>query len=306
MVQSNGKKVAVLMSTYNGEMFLREQIESILAQKDVDVTIYVRDDGSKDNTLQILSEYIGDKFIVEQGENLGPAKSFMSLLYSVPDFFDYYAFSDQDDIWYPDKICSAIAMLSSRNGMLYGCNQMLVDSEGNELGLWRKDDFKASLTPIRVIMNNSISGCTTVFSNKLYRIVTKEEHRPSEQLLSLRYHDNWIVAVASLYESVVYDYRAFINYRQHGDNVVGAICHKSGFLRKIYNFIHPSKRNFCSIFARELCEKFPAESEKFPLLKICSYSRTFKQKRNIIKHIKEIYGDEFEVTRYFYVLRGLF
>ena len=303
--RKESRKVAVLMSTYNGEKFLREQIESLFAQVGVDLTVYVRDDGSSDGTLEILRRYESEKFIVTVGNNLGPANSFMELLYSVPDTYDYYAFSDQDDIWAPDKLSAGIQMLEEKGALLYGCNQMLVDKDGNELGVWRKEGYKVSTTPIEVIVRNSISGCTMIFTRKLFLIVTTEEHRPSNDFFSSIYHDNWIAAVASLYSGILYDFRAFIKYRQHGNNVVG-INKRNGFFKKLRMFICPKKRNLNSNFAYEICHKFPEESENFPLLSICSKSKTFKQKREILKHAKEIYGDDMKLTKYLYILRGLF
>ena len=87
------KTVAVLMSTYNGEKYLREQIDSILAQTDVAVSLFVRDDGSSDGTEKILAEYAANdpRVRYEMCENVGVGNSFMNLLYSVPDTFDYYA-----------------------------------------------------------------------------------------------------------------------------------------------------------------------------------------------------------------------
>ena len=94
-------QVAVLMSTYNGEKYIRDQIDSILSQIKVNVTLFIRDDGSTDSTVKIITQYTEKysniKFWV--GENIGVGNSFMQLLYSLTDEFDYYAFSDQDDIW---------------------------------------------------------------------------------------------------------------------------------------------------------------------------------------------------------------
>ena len=99
-------KVAILMSTYNGEKYLDEQIGSILAQEGVDVTLYIRDDGSSDRTAEIIKYYCKRYHNVSftQGENLGVGNSFMQLVYDAKDVYDYYAFADQDDIWLRDKL----------------------------------------------------------------------------------------------------------------------------------------------------------------------------------------------------------
>ena len=94
------KKVNVLLSAYNGEKYIREQIESILEQSYKNIEIYVRDDGSKDGTLTILKEYEERGLIhLEAGKNVGFVKSFEWLIANGGEA-DYYAFSDQDDFWF--------------------------------------------------------------------------------------------------------------------------------------------------------------------------------------------------------------
>lgn len=94
------KTVSVLLSTYNGEKYLREQLDSLLVQQGVDLRIIARDDGSKDTTVEILKEYAGKDTRVSffEGKNVGPAQSFFDLIMKSPDS-DYYAFCDQDDVW---------------------------------------------------------------------------------------------------------------------------------------------------------------------------------------------------------------
>ena len=97
------KEITVLMSTYNGEMFIREQIDSILNSKDVELQLLVRDDGSSDQTIPILKSYqTKKKLSFYQGHNVRPAKSFMELLCKAPNS-KYYAFSDQDDSFYSGR-----------------------------------------------------------------------------------------------------------------------------------------------------------------------------------------------------------
>lgn len=102
------KTVAVLMATYNGERFLREQLDSLLNQKDVTVKILVRDDNSKDSTVSILEEYKSKSLLQwYTGEHLGVEKNFLDLLRHAPEA-DYYAFCDQDDVWDDNKLSVAI------------------------------------------------------------------------------------------------------------------------------------------------------------------------------------------------------
>ena len=105
------KKVTILLSSFNGEAYLEEQLGSIVAQKDVQTNILVRDDGSSDHTCDILDQW-QQKAVLSwyRGENIGPARSFMDLLRQAGDSC-YYAFSDQDDYWLSDKLKVAVDKL---------------------------------------------------------------------------------------------------------------------------------------------------------------------------------------------------
>ena len=101
--------VAVIMSTYNGALYLEEQIESVLAQRGVRVELYVRDDGSSDETLQILEGFEQSGSLrLERGKNIGVVPSFIRALSMVPSDVEYVALCDQDDVWYSDKLARAV------------------------------------------------------------------------------------------------------------------------------------------------------------------------------------------------------
>ena len=106
------KKVAVIMSTYNGEKFIREQLDSILNQSYKNIELIVRDDGSKDKTVEIVKEYQAKHKNIKlfEGQNLGFVKSFFELLKLAE--ADYYAYADQDDIWIENKIELAVNSLN--------------------------------------------------------------------------------------------------------------------------------------------------------------------------------------------------
>lgn len=136
------RNILVLMSTYNGEKYLKEQIDSILAQKNVEVTIRVRDDGSTDGTIRILEEYQKcGKLNWYSSTNMGPAKSFLDLVYNAPLKYDYYAFCDQDDYWKEDKLYKAIERLEHFDDKpaLYHCELEIVD-ENRKCGAFRFSD----------------------------------------------------------------------------------------------------------------------------------------------------------------------
>lgn len=228
------KKIIVLMSTYNGEKYLKEQIDSILKQKgDFIIDILVRDDGSTDNTINILEEYQNNnKLNWYSGENLKTAKSFMNLIFNVCKDYDYYAFSDQDDYWESNKLQKAIDKL--RNGelipKLYYSNAELVDSNLNSLNkkLYKNDP---SVDLYTVVSGANIIGCTIVFNKKLLELLQTGKF-PS----LIRMHDSYIAMVCvSANGEILYDRNSYIKYRQHGNNVIGT---QYTILNKINNRIH--------------------------------------------------------------------
>jgi len=207
--------VEILMSTYNGEEFLREQIESILHQRDVDIQLLVRDDGSNDSTIDILSEYESKGLLnYYKGENLKPAKSFLDLL-NHSDDSDYYAFSDQDDFWKEEKIATAVESLKDYTAepALYFSRTMLADRQLQPIGSVK---INPKLTFGESLVYEFIGGCTMVFNKKLRNIV----NRYNPEYVAM--HDVWIYCVAlAVGSKIVFDETPHILYRQHGDNVIG-------------------------------------------------------------------------------------
>lgn len=305
--------VAVIMSTYNGEKYLREQLDSILGQVNVSVTLYVRDDGSVDETKQILSEYAKhyDSVHVEFAQNVGVGNSFMNALYATPDTFDYYAFADQDDIWLENKLYEAVKTLKDSGANLYVSNQECVNGEGKSLGLrWLPDDERVFLNPEGILCQNVLCGCTMALTKQFKRIICKEDKRPAPDVLNLKNHDGWIALVAAMGKGIVYDNRSFMKYRQHGANVVGA--YKASFgkrLRAKFRKIkHNELRNYRSKTARELCLKCPELTCKYPIIEMCAVADTRKGKRQILKNQKELrrYANEGRSNFWLKVIFGLF
>ena len=253
------KKIVVLMSTYNGELYLREQIDSILSQKDIELYLKVRDDGSTDSTVEILNEYAQKgKLTFSMGENCGVGNSFMKLLYETEGQFDLYAFSDQDDIWLPNKlICAAKKLQEQKGPVLYASNQRLVDGNGKYLGL--RYMTPPSCDYHQILCANQLSGCTMVFNRELFLLLKDKKRRPTQELLRNRIHDVWVAMVASISGSIFWDEESYILYRQHEKNVVGA--RKKGMKDRIAELNckirEPGQRQGRSRLAREISNKFP-------------------------------------------------
>lgn len=277
------KKVAVIMSTYNGEEFLKEQLDSILLQEGVWTEIYIRDDGSKDGTKRILSQYSQKENIHLFCENnIGVGNSFMEMLYRVPAQYDYYAFSDQDDIWYPEKLAVAVEALSSHDVCLYASNQECTDREGNIIKIRHKKNPYTE--PMGILSNNLLSGCTMVFNRKLFLLLTDRRRRPSCDLLRNRIHDVWVGMVASITGGIYYDAKAFIKYRQHEKNVVGA-AEKNNLQKmreQIRKLCYKEERNGRSKLAAEIINKYPEFINTTPFLKYCAEPKKLKNKFYLI------------------------
>ena len=216
------------MSTYNGKDYLREQIDSILAQNckekmGVDLKLFIRDDGSKDGTQKILDEYAEkypDKISWYQGENIGVIKSFFELIEKSDVKAEYYAFSDQDDYWHKEKLSAGIEQIKSmtnddvKEPLLYCCSQLLVDENLKEIdNTMTRKEKRASFE--NAVVENIVTGCTIVM-NKTLRDMAKA-YPPKFTVM----HDWWFYLLASCYGKVYYDKNQYISYRQHGTNTVG-------------------------------------------------------------------------------------
>lgn len=211
-------KIAVLMSTYNGEKYLRRQIESILQQDcPMPVDLWVRDDGSQDGTRDLLQEYQREgKLRWYTGPNLRPARSFLDLVKHC-EGYDYYAFADQDDVWKPAKLARAIARLADRQEpALYFSNARMVAEDLQDMGrdVYRSCPYRDFKT---LCIAGGLLGCTMVFNGALARILQRTP--VPEQLIM---HDFYAAQVCGAYGgSILYDAEATMLYRQHSHNVVG-------------------------------------------------------------------------------------
>ncbi len=275
--------VIVLLSTYNGEKFLREQIESLLLQKGVACKILVRDDGSKDSTMDILSEYAKEYNNISfyQGKNCGPAKSFLELIKQAEDA-DFYAFCDQDDIWDEDKIIIAVETLSrldSRQPNLYYSNLRIVDENLEYYRMSHVGNYYNS-NKFSALTENLCTGCTAVFNRKAKELMSKR--LPDYCTM----HDTWTYMTCMLLGNVVYDKNAHISYRQHSNNVIGAYLKKSR-----WNIV---KERLARLFKRGLqprymnaknfyeCFEDLMDSEcKKKILKIINYKRNLKNRMSL-------------------------
>jgi len=216
-------RVAILLSTYNGAAYLSEQLESLISQTVQDWVIHASDDGSNDATLDILFQYqrrLGaDRLHIHAGPRQGFAANFLSALKRTKDQADYFAFCDQDDLWEADKLERGLAWADSHPvtiPLLYCSRTRLIDATGQPIGfspLFRRAPSFANA------LVQSIAGGNTMLFNAA-----------AAQLLSLTplqvpiiSHDWWsYIIVTGCGGRVHYDEYPAINYRQHGNNLIGS------------------------------------------------------------------------------------
>ena len=246
-------KLAVLMSTYNGEKFLRQQIESILDQKcSCVVDLWVRDDGSMDGTLEILKSYAdAGKLRWYTGPNLKPALSFLDLVQHCPGY-DFYAFADQDDFWYPDKLDKGVQKIRECTGpALSYANARLVDAQLQPLG---RNVYRTPLHTdfYSIVYNGNILGCTIVFNRKLAQLI-QEKPLPRDILM----HDYYLGIICALHEGVIlYDSAVCMDYRQHGNNVIGTPWKKIDALKNRIRLLTVKHNNTIDKMAAAVCENY--------------------------------------------------
>lgn len=226
-------RVTVLLSTYNGSEFLRQQLDSLYVQTYPDIRILVRDDGSSDSTRAMLEaeRAKGRLELLEGHGNLGPARSFFELLKSaISTDTEFVAFCDQDDVWQPDKIARAVEKLKGVAGdrpAMYCARAELVDENLAHLGYTeppRKIGFGNAL------VESVATGCTMVLNRNAAQRVGK--HLPRNAVI----HDWWCYLVVSCFGEVVYDEAAVLKYRQHGRNVMGVANEFARFIKKCRRF----------------------------------------------------------------------
>ena len=217
------EKIDVLMATYNGEKYVKEQIESILNQTYKNIRLIISDDCSTDKTRDILKQYEqNDKIkIFYQEKNLGYIKNFEFLLKQVEN--DLYMLSDQDDVWKEEKIQKSLEKLETEDLDLVFGDLEVVDQNLNTIyesfDKYMKLDRKIEkyIGDYRLqYLYNCMTGCTILskkkYINKIVPLPAESKYMP---------HDYWIGLIVSLNGKVGYIKEKYIKYRQHVDNQIG-------------------------------------------------------------------------------------
>lgn len=277
----NVKKLQILMSSYNGKAYLRQQLNSIMMQDCekkglAEFCLLIRDDGSSDGTQLLLEEYSArypDKIKWYQGTNKGAIESFFELMANA-DEADYYALADQDDYWFYSKMSAGIKRLTKTEieadsmPLLYCCRPTLADKDLGHLSI--SVDSPAMRPAFgNALIENIVTGCTTVFNNKLRQMVINKLPKFTTM------HDRWLYLTATCFGKIYYDEKSYILYRQHENNAVGKNTKKLSELKyRIKKFQRDS--NSSSRQAVEFMRIFGEEFNKSTKHSVKSNQRLLK------------------------------
>lgn len=219
-------KVAVLLATYNGARYIKRQLDSLCQQSYSDFSIYVHDDGSSDDTINIISNYNDDRIhiMTDSKCRMGAKKNFVWLLEHVE--ADYYMFCDQDDLWLPFKIEQSLDFIKKierdnpRRPVCIHTDLAVADENYNVISqsLWKqskiKPGFLENKTYIQVF--NCVTGCTMMFNNR-----AKECASPFNENAPM--HDFWVPYQTMAHNGILTHLPvSTMLYCQHGNNTVGA------------------------------------------------------------------------------------
>jgi glycosyltransferase involved in cell wall biosynthesis len=269
MILKQNATVAILIATYNGEKYLKDQLDSVLSQEGCQIEIIANDDGSVDRTPDILREYkirglIKDIFYTN---NVGPSLAFINLLQHTSQY-DFIALCDQDDLWDTDKIKESISHLGTEAPEIVVSERRYIDHQGVGIGCSPK--LLKDLSLSNALFENVAYGNTIVLNSKARSLVV----RAFPMGVDL---DHWIYVVISAIGRVSHIARPLVSYRLHGTNHVGTSRRKAIFsfqqsLRKIRRLAQELSSNYAEELPSEASETvqnyLSIWSTKSPFLKI--------------------------------------
>ncbi len=289
--------ISIAMATYNGEKYIREQLDSILNQTVSDFELIICDDGSTDSTVKILREYVAKDSrikLFENEQNLGFKKNFEKAISFCSG--EYIALSDQDDIWTKDHLEKLFSIIE--NHSLACGNALMVDKNGKSLGRNLNEvDGLFSFNSETVFYRLAFAGNPFQGSSMLLRSDFVKNCIPIPE--KIKYHDVWFSWCACMENGIAYTFDVINNYRQHGNNV--------SFL-----FHNKTKRSFCSaLFSKiriifsgvktdlpyrfeEIAKKYGTEKESFA--EFYQVIKKIKNKKISIKETKFLWNHYEHIT----------
>ena len=281
-MENKEETVDIILPTYNGEKFIKEQIESILNQSHKNIRLLISDDCSTDGTIEILKKYKEKDNRIElyvQTKNLGVVKNIEFLLQKVTS--NYYMLSDQDDYWLPEKVEKSLEKLKQNNADIVFGDLEVVDEKLKTIYPSFNDFMKLT----RKIKNNQnsyklnylyncITGCTILAKKQ-----TIEKIIPIPTQSKYLIHDHWIGIITSLNGKIAYMPEKYIKYRQHGNNQIGTtkISHKFTQIEEVRELFINVKLGVFGTYVQNN-ERFPENLQKLNIQAL-EYFKKIKQKK---------------------------
>lgn len=295
-------KVCIMMTTYNGGKYLRAQLDSFAKQTYKNLVVVASDDGSTDDTFDILEEYKKqlEIIVVKNPKNHGACGNFLNAMKNAPKA-DYYAFADQDDVWAKEKIETLVSDLAGVSGpALVYCDAEITDGDLKPSGRTFVRDNNYYLKPgeelKQLLVSNYIQGCAMLFNRALF-----EKIDANIDPTSIAMHDWWIAQCAAIYGEIRFEEKCLQFYRQHGNNVLGEgdnDLKKMGHIGKVK--AQWQKDNDYSVKQAEQLLKLDADKSKLAIVK--NYLDIVKNTRGI-KRISTLNKAGFKTIKKISMLR---
>jgi glycosyltransferase involved in cell wall biosynthesis len=296
-----GPKIAILLCTFQGGSHLEEQLKSYITQTHQNWNLHVSDDGSSDDTLAILrryKEFLGaDKVSIKEGPNQGFASNFLSLTVCTSNLADYYAYSDQDDVWEADKLERAVAWLQTiapKVPALYCSRTRIIDHQGRSVGL--SPLFREPPSFANALVQNIGGGNTMVFNETARKLIA--ESLLGKQMVS---HDWWAYIVITAFGGkLYYDTYPSVRYRQHSTNLIGSNNSLYARLFRIRMLVNGRLKNWsdCNIAALQPLEHLitaenrqtlrlfvKARNNKYAFKRLLMLKRSGVRRQNLISQL---------------------
>ena len=304
------KRVLVLLSTYQGEKYITEQLQSLDAQEGVEVHVLVRDDGSPTpDTLDRVRAYRPGHMTVEiiSGENVGFALSFSLLVREAYEHcgpFDYYAFCDQDDVWQPDKLSAAVELLEAQQALdapypvAYCSNAMMADRDLRPLRPFYLSPESVRRDKPTALIRSGCIGCTMVFNRAALEMYAT--HMPQTAFYA---HDFLMYQMCMFLGRVIYDPQTHILYRQHESNQIGAKTYWQRMrarldYRKHAGTLERQARLLLDLYGGEMSEEDVALVSK-----VADYRRSLRSRLALLSDKSIRYGNR--ENDFFHILKVL-
>lgn len=259
--------VAIIMGTYNGQRYIREQIESIINNTYEDYELHVYDDGSIDSTCNIIQEYAkrdARVLLHRNAQNKGVIRNFLDAARDLE--ADYYMFCDQDDIWMTNKIEVSLRRIqeierdNNEIPVAIYSDAVVVDENLKTIhrSFHKQNNLDVSKNAFKnLLLENKLIGCTIMFNRNL------RDRLKYNNIDNIRMHDWWIGLVGSAFGKVAYIGTPLVQYRQHGNNEVGSVSEIVYIVKNLPHLVYQRKMLYAICEqAREFVDVYHDEMSK--------------------------------------------